>query len=376
MREPVALSNVVVIGGGPGGASAACRLARAGRPVLIIERDSGPTHKVCGEFLSGDALTELSESGVDIASTGASPIHSVRLVHHRRVAEAKLPFDAAGLSRFALDEALLQRASLLGADLLRGERVRTCLGGTVHTDQRKIQAASVLLATGKDDLRGIRRQLANEPEALIGFKMHLRLSPAQQAELKGWVEVVLFAGGYAGIQCIEGGLVNLCLLCRQSRFQEAGRTWTGLLGLLQREASHLATRLAGAVQCWQRPLSVSRVPFGFIHDHCASDDVYRIGDQAAVIPSFCGDGLAIALRTGRMAADAVLAGDDAATYHRRVRQVVAPSVRLASGVYQLTKPEQVRRILVSAARTWPGILTLFARLTRVSVTTDFATPSA
>ena len=60
---------------------------------------------------------------------------------------------------------------------------------------------------------------------------------------------------------------------------------------------HLATRLSGAEAVLAAPLSIAGVPYGFIHQHAADDPdrVFRLGDQAAVIQSFTGDGMAIAL---------------------------------------------------------------------------------
>ena len=104
----------MIVGGGLAGASAACRLAREGRRVALLEREAGPAHKVCGEFLSGEALVELAGLGVDAAALGAAPITGMRMVHRGRMAECRLPFPAAGLSRYVLDEALLQRAAALG----------------------------------------------------------------------------------------------------------------------------------------------------------------------------------------------------------------------------------------------------------------------
>src|SRR3712207_9480650 len=102
--------QIVIVGGGLAGASAACILARAGRPALLIERDPEPRHKVCGEFLSVEAQAYLAHLGIDLDYLGASRISLLRLVHGRDMAEADLPFVARGLSRKILDEALLQEA--------------------------------------------------------------------------------------------------------------------------------------------------------------------------------------------------------------------------------------------------------------------------
>jgi 2-polyprenyl-6-methoxyphenol hydroxylase-like FAD-dependent oxidoreductase len=84
--------EVLVVGGGVAGCAAAIALARKDRGVTLIEREPAPRHKVCGEFLSGEALEDLHALGIDVASLGAAPIDRVRLAAARRAAEAPLPF--------------------------------------------------------------------------------------------------------------------------------------------------------------------------------------------------------------------------------------------------------------------------------------------
>ena len=132
----------VIIGGGPAGATAAILLARAGRAVTLIERNAGPTDKVCGDFLSAEAIEAIAALGVDIAALAPSQITNVRLVHGKRSATARLPFPALGLTRRALDEALLRQAELSGATILRGCSVRginrtTGLCGSIAARERR-----------------------------------------------------------------------------------------------------------------------------------------------------------------------------------------------------------------------------------------------
>ncbi len=334
--------------------------------MTVLERESGPAHKVCGEFLSGEALAELAGLGIDTAGLGAAPIAAMRLIHRGRVAEARLPFRAAGLSRLVLDEALLRRAAELGADVQRGVRVRGLELGSVQTQAGALAAGAILLATGKHDVRGFARPTHSDNHALIGFKLHLRLGPGQQSALAGHVEVMMFAGGYAGLQMVEHGIANLCLLVNRSRYEAEGQSWPSLLDALTREDNHLARRLEGAAPCWVRPLSISRVPYGYVHAGPEQAGVFRLGDQAAVIPSFCGDGMAIALHTARLATDAVLEGQDAAAYHAAMRRDAGPPVRLAYGLYRMTRSAVIRAAVVQTARAWPGLLRVGARRTRVA----------
>ena len=354
---------MVIAGGGVAGAAVACRLAQAGRPVMLLEREAAAAHKVCGEFISGEALTEIAALGVDLAACGAVPIGAMRLVHRGKVAESRLPFPAASLSRRVLDEALLTRAGALGADLYRGVRVRSAGPGVLQTESGALPAATLLLATGKHDLRGLPREPQRTPEPLIGFKLHLHLHPAQQQALAGHVEIILFDGGYAGLQMVEGGVANLCLLADRRRY---GEDWPSFLAALTREDRHLARRLDGARAAWDRPLTIFRVPYGFVHAGPDQPGVYRLGDQAAVIPSFCGDGMAIALHSAKLASQAVLAGQDAGQYHRAMRRDAGPPVRLAQRAYRLTRSPAVRTMVLAAAQRWPGLLRTAALRTRVA----------
>ena len=112
--------DAAIVGGGPAGAAAACLLARAGRQTVLFEREAGPRHKVCGEFISVEAAAYLTSLGLDPERLGAVPIHHVRLIQGERTATATLPFPAFSLSRDVMDEALLNAAAGQGAEIRRG----------------------------------------------------------------------------------------------------------------------------------------------------------------------------------------------------------------------------------------------------------------
>ena len=160
MRSSDLENEVLILGGGVAGCAAAIALAQKGRKVTLIEREPVPRHKVCGEFLSGEALEDLHALGINVASLGAVPIYSVRLAAARRAAEAPLPFPAASLTRRALDTALIAEAIAAGVRVERGCSVQS-LGRTAANrwqatldDGSSHEASTVFLATGKHDMRG------------------------------------------------------------------------------------------------------------------------------------------------------------------------------------------------------------------------------
>ncbi|MBP1807538.1 NAD(P)/FAD-dependent oxidoreductase [Rubellimicrobium aerolatum] len=317
-------AEVVVVGGGLAGAAAAARLAQAGRKVVLLERTTGAHDKVCGEFLSFEAQEELAALGLDLPALGAVPIGRVAVERGTRRVEAALPFEARSLSRRVLDEALLARAAALGVEVRRGARVtglvREGAGWAVAVDGGEAVAAwDVMLATGKHDLRGLPRPEGRQDD-LLGFKAYWRLDPGG---LEGAVELHLFPGGYAGLEMVEGGRANLCLVVRQAAFVALGGRWEALLAHLLAACPGLSARLDRAEPCG-RPLAIARIPYGLVR--AGSDGLWRLGDQAAVIPSFTGEGMSLALHGARLAAEAMTRGEGPGTFQARLARDVAGQV--------------------------------------------------
>ena len=163
-------NEVFVIGGGVAGCAASIALARSGRSVTLIEREPTPRHKVCGEFLSGEALEDLYALGIDVASLGAVPIDCVRLAAARRAAEAPLPFPAASLTRKSLDTALITEAIAVGVHVRRGCGVQTLVRTSSNLWQATLddgttcEAPTVFLATGQ--ARSARLHATGRPGAV------------------------------------------------------------------------------------------------------------------------------------------------------------------------------------------------------------------
>ena len=361
--------EVLILGGGVAGCAASIALARKGRSVTLIEREPTTRHKVCGEFLSGEALEDLHALGIDVASLGAAPIDYVRLAAARRAAEAPLPFPAASLTRKALDTALIAAAIAAGVHVKRGRGVqslsRTATGMWQATlgDGGICEAPTAFLATGKHDLRGHGRP--KDPHQWVAFKMYYRLSATQTADLADASELTLYSGGYGGVQPVEDGITNFCCVVQQRYFACAGLRWEDLIAKMQQDCPHLAMRLDGAEPLLDKPVTVTHIPYGYIRP-TTEDGLYCVGDQAAVIPSFTGDGISIALHTARRAAAAYLAAEPAPVFQAKLRSAMLPQMRLAEIAADGLNNALARAVLPFCLRVWPGAMRVTARLTRVT----------
>jgi menaquinone-9 beta-reductase len=359
--------DAAVIGGGIAGPALAARLARAGRSVVLFEKEKAAHDKVCGEFISHEGARYLRDLGVSVEALGGVVIDSVRLARRGAAVTARLPFEAKSLSRRALDEALLELAADAGAQLRRGVRVksfeRDAQGWTVRCDGGDgVSAKEIFLATGKHDLKDWKRRPGRHPECLA-FKAYWRLRPAQAAKLARHVELILFKGGYAGLQEVEGGRANLCLIVKKDAYAANYGSWDALLGDMRARCPHLEERLTGAVCLMEKPLAISGLPYG--HVARESGGVWRLGDQAAAIPSFSGDGMSIALHSANRAARAYLAGETAEAYQQALARDLSGQLRRATFISRLLVSGAGQIAAMACASLAPLVLPASAGATRI-----------
>ncbi len=355
--------DVVIVGGGPAGSAAASHLAEAGKKVLVLEKQVRAHHKVCGEFLSLEAQHYLHELRIDPLMLGAAHINHVRLHYQAKVARAYLPFTALGLSRFLLDEELLTRAKIAGAQLRRGYKVtnivptdhgfRVIFGGL-----NSVSASAVFLATGKHEVRNFKRP-SGEKNDLVGFKMHFNVSDSMRQTLVDHIDLILFEDGYAGLQLIEDGRVNLCLLISKKRLADINKDWQAVLRYVAAQASCLHEFVNTATPCWDRPMAIACLPYGYMHanEHGCDERLYRLGDQFAVTPSFTGDGMSIALHTAKLACKSLLESDNrSAWFHRRARREIRPQIQTALRLARNMERPAARYLGFTACRLFPFVI--------------------
>jgi len=359
-------SENLVIGGGLAGGVAAIRLAGAGRDVVLLEKEARPHHKVCGEFLSPEAVEYLRQAGVDPLSLGAARIRLLRLSVKNSLLETELPFTALSLSRCVLDEALLVRAEEMGCRVRRGASAEQLVQSddTWHVELgggETERAHTVFLATGKHDLRGWNRSPGRHND-LVGFKLHWQLAPKQTEALRDFMELFLFRAGYGGLALVEGDMANLCLVVRRSELRRLG-TWNELLTAVLDENRQMRLRLGGAKALWERPLAISSIPYGYLSSK--REGVWCVGDQAAVIPSFTGDGMSIALHSGALAAEMYMAGASAAQYHRALESQLKRGMSLATSLSRFMVTRVGRELAPLGLSVAPNAMGWIARATRI-----------
>jgi flavin-dependent dehydrogenase len=349
------MNDLAIIGGGPAGAAAALEARLGGLEVTIWEKERFPRDKVCGEFISNESIPFL-ESQIPEAMARAARMTRAEFVSRRGgVRWFPLPEPARGLSRRALDEALWRAAIRAGAKGREGAasratwrklaarssdwEIETCEGGREQSRALVVACGRWWKIEGLDSPAGKQRKSA--AGNWLGAKAHFRGISA-----RGTVEMYYFPGGYCGIAPVEDGLHNACCLVHRSLVERAPaggaedfRDW------IRDVARHpaLDERLRNAVQDGD---TVTTAPVRPARRRAAQGEALFAGDAAGFLDPFTGDGISMALHSGRLAATVLAKALDTSradlrqvglVYERKLTESVRRSYAVASAFRALVR---------------------------------------
>jgi hypothetical protein len=204
---------------------------------------------------------------------------------------------------------------------------------------------------------------------MVGFKLHLD-APAAASALAGVVQLTFYKGGYVGACLIEEGVLSLAWVMQERLVRAVGTDWNAQRAFLLRQSAVLDGILDRARPLFAKPLAIAAIPYGFLRSRPIAPEVFAVGDQLAVIPSFTGDGMAIALYSGLAAALAVLKGESAAQCQRRLLTPLRRQFRLAGSVGWLLDIGAASPAILGAAQLLPSLATRLADATRLSMSPE------
>ncbi|PZE19553.1 NAD(P)/FAD-dependent oxidoreductase [Paenibacillus xerothermodurans] len=382
------LWDAVVIGAGIAGSSLAKRLADRGWSTMLLDRDTFPRIKVCGEFLSPESQAMLEELGLygTVRSLEPSTISTARLVaRHGKIVDVPLPGIAWGISRYSLDAALLDSARRAGAELSTGTtvigvrqagmyyEVETRRGG----QQELLQARTVFAAWGGRRRRGLLPDDLSQTDApnrtpgkgrttYVGIKCHLTGMRPVSA-----VELYVCAGGYVGLNSVENGVVNAAALFTKDSVHGLGSAVPVILEAAARSNPILAGRLTPAepaegTEAALAPVTLSDRPQPW-------QTIPHLGDAAVVVPPLCGDGMSMALRSVLLCeplTDQYLRGRLSLQkwqqqYTAAVLAEFTGPLRWGRLTHALCFAPIAGRLAWAAARMAPGLASMLVRATRL-----------
>jgi flavin-dependent dehydrogenase len=330
--SPQSSVDVAIVGAGPAGSTLAALLARRGLSVALIDRDRFPRDKLCGEFLSYDALPVLERFGLALGDTPA--IGSCRVVGRHRTYEFAFPHAARGVSRLLLDDLLLRNAKASGAQILDGCTATSVSRDAVQTDRGEVRARAVVGAWGRwgrFDQQLQRGFVRDHTHRNFGFKRHYR-----GTQVDGTIELYSFDRGYLGVSAVENGVTNICGLVHETRLAGLKGRWDAFIDEIRREEPRLETMYSRYEPVHDGFLSSE--PVIFRGRSPVEQDIFMIGDASGIVDPLTGSGMAMAIQSALLAAPCIVHGNTD-LYRQRHHEFFASRIRWSRRVaFLLSRP--------------------------------------
>jgi geranylgeranyl reductase family protein len=360
--------DVAVVGSGPGGSVAALVLARGGARVALVDKAVFPRDKACGDIVGPRGLQVLRDLGVpvppgrdvgDILVVGPTG-RSVRLPCGEGLT---YPGHGTAVTRRSLDNLLHDKAVEEGATSIR-DRVEEPLWDEGRLDGyrlgggEELRADFVIGADGATSHVARSTGLTDERRILWGFAVRTYMAshvdipaivfwePSPWHGFPGYGWVFPGADGGANVGLGVATLSDRTVGAKAARLFPKFLDHVSRLGLVEDPSNSTTGRQLGG---WLKMGMVGTTP--------ASGRAFLVGDAAGLVNPLQGEGIAQAMGSGRLAAEAILSqtGDAAGLYRARLAAEHLPYHRVAAAIQKASagRPRAVAataRFLVTIGR--------------------------
>lgn len=296
-------TEIVIIGGGLAGLTAGIHLSQKGFAVVIIEKNEYPKHKVCGEYISNEVKPYLESLGIPIQKVAPTSITQLEFVTlYGASLHQKLPLGGFGISRYTLDQMLYQKAIENGCNIIKNT-VETCVFKKdqffVTTQNQEIYTAKIVLgAFGKRANLDyyLHRTFIQKQSPWLAVKNHFQGNFPDDV-----VGLYHFKGGYCGVSKVENCRINVCYITHYKDFKRYKNLDDFEKAVLfkNQKLKHI---FETSVPVFEKPLTISQISFE--KKEPVSAHMLMIGDTAGLIHPLCGNGMAMAIHSAKIAAEA------------------------------------------------------------------------
>ncbi len=297
--------DVIIIGGGLAGLTCALHLSQNNFKVLLIEKNSFPKHKVCGEYISNEVLPYLKYLGFDPFKFGAKRISNFELTtHNNKTIKADLPLGGFGMSRHEMDFRLYELALRLGVSVLQDTVVDVVFENDIfHIQTKSNQSFISKITIGAFGKRSnldhkFQRSFITKKSPYLGVKVHVSGNfPENKVALHN------FKGGYCGVSKVESDHINLCYITNYKEFKRYKDIDTFQNEVVFKNLALKKLFQNSSVE-FDEPLTISQISFATknpIENH-----MIMCGDSAGMIHPLCGNGMAMAIRSAQLASSLII----------------------------------------------------------------------
>ncbi len=299
------MKSVIVVGGGIAGLVSSYKLAQAGVPCTVIEKKSYPFHRVCGEYISNETIPFLTS--LNLFPDEFNPPRLKRFQLSSITGKnTMLPLDLGGfgISRYTYDHFLFQKAKSIGVNFMLNTEVEEI---KFSENKFQVKIANQILETdvvlgsygkrSKLDIQ-MKRGFIQKRSPYVGVKYHIRRDHPNDL-----IALHNFKGGYCGISNIEDNKTNLCYLTHRDNVKKYGS-----IPAMEKEILFqnplLKSIFTASEFLFEKPEVINEISFETKQP--VENHIIMMGDAAGMITPLCGNGMAMALHSAKIASDLVI----------------------------------------------------------------------
>lgn len=298
-------NEVLIIGGGLAGLTAAIHLSKLGLQVTVIEKNSYPKNKVCGEYISNEVLPYLNWLDLNIADLNPTNITNLEFsTASGKTIKSVLPLGGFGISRFSLDEYLYKKALENGCKIIHDNVENIVFENnqfivTTTNNNSILKSEIVIGAFGKRsnvDQKMI-RDFITKKSYWLAVKAHYSGDFPNDV-----VGLHNFKGGYCGVSKVENNRINICYLADYKTFKQF-KNIEEYQNSVVYENPNLRVIFEKSNLLFEKPLTISQISFE--KKQVVENHILMIGDTAGLIHPLCGNGMAMAIHSAKIVSELV-----------------------------------------------------------------------
>ncbi|MFI5133813.1 MAG: NAD(P)/FAD-dependent oxidoreductase [Chitinophagales bacterium] len=360
--------DVGITGGGLAGLSLSILCAKAGYSVIVLEKESYPFHKVCGEYISLESWDFLEELGVPLSEMDLPVIRKLIVsAPNGKHLEHMLPLGGFGISRYTLDYMLASIARKHGVTVLENTKVQDI---RLENEFFHIQCPSFNVrcrlaagAFGKRSnidvqwKRSFIQQKNNKLNNYIGVKYHIKTDfPADSIALHN------FRNGYCGISKTDEEKYCLCYLTTANNLRSCGNSVPQMEKEILQQNPFLKKIFSESSFLFDAPVTIAQISFD--KKSQVENHVLMTGDAAGMITPLSGNGMSMALHGSKImfpAIDSFLKGKISRNemeqqYSRQWKKFFSKRLRTGRIIQRFFGGPVLSNLLVSSLKPFPGLV--------------------
>lgn len=295
---------ILILGGGLAGLTAAIHLSKLGHDVTVVEKNDYPKHKVCGEYISNEVVDYFNWLELQEVFKVSHPIHKFRLEIDKSLhSEVVLPLGGFGISRYLLDDLLYRKAKSQNCKFIHESvldiNFENNLFRITLISGLEILTPIVIGSFGKRSVIDVslKRGFIQKKSHWLAVKSHYEGSFPDNL-----VGLYNFEGGYCGVSKVENDKLNICYIVQTAVFKRYKNIPEFTENVLFKNKV-LKEIIANSTPLFEVPMTISQISFDA--KKAVENHIIMIGDSAGLIHPLCGNGMAMAIHSAKIASELI-----------------------------------------------------------------------